>query len=335
MKEQQEDHNNKKKMLRLVCPTCGSYLPPLRIESENIDTSGWAKTAAYWNCISFNSIDVNPQVGDVLTIYVQFPVSCEVGGLFSSTFGDDYDKFITMELLNIEENDVCSATVSVRVVALGNRLSYVKPVSEIDKRRLRESRTYDYEPNDMGDCTDHGHINYNLICHEENIGGGDVIYTDYIFTDDDGIDHLVQRCFLNYDSKEAYFGDKVLGYHHYNNYFTPLHIMPNGSFAPEMPIGFMEFFEQWVSEMGVVPILQSALKDCGVLSFDTYDGLYTRAVLQNGIMYKVDVEVFLYAMKIIIGEMSANDEVKELYNELVRKSTSRSYFVISPEKYLF
>lgn len=329
MSVQQEEHNDNKEALVLTCPTCGRENGPLGLESKNIDTIGWAKTAAYVDCMSFCGDNVSVNVGDVLMVSVRYPVYCEVGGVFSATIGDDDGEFITMELLNIEENDGYIALLCVRVIALGNRISFVKLVSKEEKQRLMESQTYDYSIIDFhGEYVDYGYISDNMIHLEDDFGGGDVIYEDYIYTDDDGIDHLVQKCYMDFDNKEAYFGDKVLGFHKYNTIFDHPRRLFDGSLSPEIPKGFMDLFRKWVSEKRVIPYMRDVIeKDSGVWFLESGKGPYSKLVVSNGgLMYKVDVGVFLYAMKTVVEERSGvrisslSPETKDLYDELVRKT---------------
>lgn len=212
--------NSRKKLLVLTCPICGHVNDtPLSIASVSKHIAEWAKIAAYENCMSFCSEDVKPKNGDELNIQVKYPVCCKEGEVFVATHGYN-DAFYVMRLLNIKKYKEHTAKLHVRILSVGNRLSYVEKVTEEEKQGLRENQTYHY----VAPCGDsqpqYGYISKDIACFRNSFGG-DVWYEDYVFTDTDGIDHLVQSCYKDFDKSEAYFGDKVLGYHLFSPYFPP------------------------------------------------------------------------------------------------------------------
>ncbi len=319
----------KKEKLVLACPICKELNEkPLSADSETTYGPDWVKIAAYMECITTGDYKVaKAKVGDVLEIGVVFPVCCDVGGVFSVTTEYDKWEFITLELLEIIENKGCSADLRVRVVARGNKLSFIKPVSEKEKQRLEESRSYDYDFNEHGDNVEHEYLSDNMIQLIDDSGGGDVTDYDFIYIDDDGIDHLVLKAFEAFEYRQAYFGDKVLGYHKYNNIFTHPHTLPDGSLSPEIPNRFMKSFRQWVAEKGVISFMQGVINENDDVDIHkSMDGETAKVyVYKSGLLFRVDAEGFLYATKTMIEEMEWGkstpeyEEVQELYGQLVRK----------------
>ena len=329
----------KKKLLLLTCPTCGNKNnKPLRVGAR--DDYLWAKAAAYLDCLTFCDKDAEPKVGDAVNVQVKYPVCCKEGEVYSATIGDKGD-FVTMRLLNINKHNIHSAKLHVRILAIRNRLSYVEPVPEEEKQRLRDSMVYDYT-SPIGDWLwEYHYINNHTVEFSNTLGGGDIWYYDYIYTDEDGIDHLVQSCYKGFDDKEAYYGDKVIGFHQYSPYFPPPRTLPDGSLAPTLPYDFMECFKRCCvdSDGGVVPFLQKAIENAQDSSwFSSINRLYVRVVIQW--IAKISIEEYLYAIKTVIEESDTpedtftNNQVKDLYNQLVREMIDRSYNPEALEKYI-
>ncbi|MBR1800914.1 MAG: hypothetical protein IJ767_05390 [Bacteroidaceae bacterium] len=210
--------------------------------------------------------------------------------------------------------------------------SKVTIVPEDVKQHLRESKQYDYAA-PVGDrIADYCKLNDRIAHLHTSLGGGDVRYDDFIYTDPDGIDHLVQRSYDCFGEREAYFGDKVLGYHQYSPYGQAQSTLPNGSPAPEIPVGFMEPFTRMIRNRGIHSYLQStldAVRNGGSvgLDFDKRNGRYSNVnVWWVG---KISIEGFLYAIKIAIeglmtgGEAVNVAEVQGLYNDIVREMSKR------------
>jgi len=211
-----ENRTKEKKLLVLTCPICGHQnTKPLVISSE----WGWAKIVAYDNCLSFCSEGVTPKVGDELNVQVEYPVCCKEGEVFAATYGDNGD-FYVMRLLNIKKYKVHTAKLHVRILVVGNRLQYIEAVPEDEKKRLKESQAYHYAAPQGDSLPDYEYVSKDIVNFSSSFGG-DIWFKDYVFTDADGIDHLVQSRYKDFDKSEAYFGDKVLGYHHFSPYFPP------------------------------------------------------------------------------------------------------------------
>ena len=302
----------------------------------------WQKMAAYIHKIRFCAENPMPLAGEKLNILVYYPVCCWEGERFASIFGEEGD-FIVMRLLNIKKYMTYYAKLHVEILSVGNRLSYVKPVSEDEKQCLFESQTYDYHAPFGDGLPEYGYIDTNISFFQNNQGGGDIVYEDYIYTDEDGIDHLVQRNFYCFERNEAYFGDRVLGYHKFSPYFPPRPKLPDGTLAPEIPYGFMGAFERMINRKGgVASYLQIAIKAAKEhkgdgLSFGESNGLYTKVYVDW--IGKISVDGFIYAMKKVIEEQTdpsesfANKQIVDSYNELIKELESRSYGTNSFEKY--
>lgn len=309
-------------------------LQGLRNLNDDCCLCDWEKTAAYWGLVL--KCDPNPssaKVGDLLTLLVDCQVSCKEGEEFSMTIDIDEeycDGFVTMKVLDIKEKGEYRAELKVRVVARGDRLSFVKPVPDEEKQRLRESRTYDYDRHQVNEHI--GYISDNMIILEDT-GCGAISAIDYIYVDNDGIDHLVLSCRSYTSDPYAYFGDKVLGYHEYNNYFEQPRKMSDGSLSPEIDKDFMCSLRERSCKEGLVPCMQSYLKNLSISKNDHRSfphsqchsavtfSFYSWAILN----YEVDA--LLSAFKILIEESeeikdaSIYEEAMKLYEELVRKVT--------------
>lgn len=308
---------------------------PLSVETGSTDKTEWAKVAAYMSAVSFHEDNITPKVGDVLEVDVNYPVCCRVGGIFSALF-DDFDgiegTFITMRLLSIESQEESSAVLKIEIIAICNRLFFVKPVSEEKKEELLESHYYDYDAPPGTGVASYFYIEDD-VAQFENDFGGDVFYSDFIFTDVDGIDHLVQSNYDCWDNREAYFGDKVLGFHADSPYFRAPEKLDDGSSAPEIPYGFMDPFTRMVLNEGIDSFLNTAIEaaktnDSFDIAFNTCNELYDGVAIAW--IGTLSVEGFVYAIKKIIGLLYAQDEefvtlqICDKYNELIRNLAERS-----------
>ncbi len=317
---------------------------PLSVETGNTDKTEWAKVAAYMSGVSFHEDNVVPKVGDVLEVDVNYPVCCKVGGIFSALF-DDFDgiegTFITMRLLSIESQEEISAVLNIKIIAICNRLFFVKSVGEEKKKELLESHYYDYDAPPGTGVASYFYIDDD-IAQFNNDFGGDVFYSDFIFTDVDGIDHLVQSNYDCWDNREAYFGDKVLGFHADSPYFRAPEKLDDGSSAPVIPYGFMDRFTRMVINEGLDCFLDSAIEaaktnDCFDIAFNTCNGLYDGVAIAW--LGTLSVEGFVYAIKKIIGLLKTHDEtfvtpqIRDKYNELISNLAARSLHGDELKKY--
>lgn len=181
--------------------------------------SNWVRLAAYpssyWDSDRL-SLGMY-KVGKKLRMYMFFPFYCKIGDTFSVSFKDNHflGHFITCQLLGIIELHNSYAIVSVKVLSEGNYLSFVKKVDDTAKARFEQSRCYENIPSLYHKVEDGTYIGNRVIYCKDVMGGGDEILENYIFTDDDGIDHLVQSNYRGFEECECLYGDKILGYHEY------------------------------------------------------------------------------------------------------------------------
>ncbi len=200
---------NKKEMVKLHCKTCGHLNEePLTIYNE--DSFDGAEIAAYNSRIHWNN--QSPVPGAKLVIRVESPFCCAVGGSFWAGYSDS--QFVQAKLLSILSMDKYEAEIRVEVLDIKDRRAFVKPVSDEEKERMLEAHTYEYcEP--CGDAPNPQVIRDDAdILHFFNTwGGGDVNYDDYIYTDPDGIDHLILKEYSDFEGAYSFVGDEILGFH--------------------------------------------------------------------------------------------------------------------------
>lgn len=173
--------------------------------------------------------NIKDKVGKKLRMCVYSPFYCEIGKTFSiASYCDSYDSyfdpydsycdhFITCQLLGINRYKKHYFEIAVKVLSVKDSLSFLKQVSDNEKAQLEYGKRYSIkleEPFD--DCYGGGGVKYYRYgrwlreCIYDEFGA----YNAYIYTDDSGIDHLLQIG-EGYGSYYIWFGDKVLGYHKY------------------------------------------------------------------------------------------------------------------------
>lgn len=146
-------------------------------------------------------------------ITVRSPFCRRVGDSFWSAFQNN--QFVKARLMSIMAADKFSAQIRVVVVDIVNWIKYVRPVSEDKKKHLQEMHCY--EVRDFSGDLDQPfcrQISEKMIEVYNVWDGGDFQFHDYIYTDDDGIDHHV----IGKYGGRVYVGDNVLGYHMYFPY---------------------------------------------------------------------------------------------------------------------
>lgn len=339
-----ETSSEKGKLLVLTCPTCGRRNDvPLSVSSAQQERGEWVKAVAYMDCLSFCDDDVTLKVGEEVDVNVDYPVCCREGETFSATVSDEGD-FITMELLKIKKNNVHSAILHVKILALNNRCAFVKKLPIIKRALLLN--TYNYHA-PSGDIAAGGHckVGNNTYNFSNTMGGGDVNFDDYIYTDEDGVDHLVQQCYSDFEETVAYYGDKVLGLHKYSPYFAPSKKLSDGTTAPKVPLGFIESLTRVYGNEKIIDFLRDATKEAldryssPNLGFNSTNSLYTDVnVFWIG---TISIEGFFYSVKKMIEdtkdakETQMNITIQKLYNEMVTAIASKSYDKIPIDKYLY
>ena len=159
---------------------------------------------------------IQDKVGKKLRLCVYSPFYCKISETFSVEY--DRDHFITCQLLGINRYKNTYADISAKVLSEGDSLSFLKPVSDNKKAQLESEKRYDYQLEKS--CDDirfgfaikycrHGHWLCVNKCDEYSC------YNEYIYTDDSGIDHLLQIRHQEDQAHYSWFGDKILGFHKY------------------------------------------------------------------------------------------------------------------------
>ena len=154
-----------------------------------------------------------------MEITVRWPFSCDVDSTFwTEYYRQDWGEkhryqYVQGQLLSILEKDDLEAKVRIRILQIKDRMSYVEQVPEIVKKQLEAQGEYaeaDYlpfvVPNDQPNI---------IVCKYEP--GGDENWLEHVYTDTDGIDHLILREYTDnlpaISSSYTFVGDKILGYH--------------------------------------------------------------------------------------------------------------------------
>ena len=197
----QEQFKNK---VILACPTCG------QLNKQPLPSWNRGKTLAYCSCVKWG--EESPALFSTVTVEVEYPFCCTIGECFAADYGQN-GEFIQAMLLEIVSIKSSSAVIRAEVQSIGNRLSYVARLSERELDELDQQGTYHYTA-PHGDVLPHWITmpSENMV-RLENSYGGDIYYTDYIFTDADGVDHLVEQYYSDFEECWCAYGDEVLGLH--------------------------------------------------------------------------------------------------------------------------
>lgn len=212
------------KAVVLHCSVCGDACTTPLTATSNVDYQ-WVRLTAY-SCVDFvdnERLDLGMyKVGKKLKICMRHPFYCKIGDTFSVTFGD-FSRFITCQLIGILKLEKSYANVCVKVISEGTYLSFVKPVSEKMKDFLGNNQRYDYVAPRGNFRFKYGgeykygplgeYVDDRVFMFYNGMGGGDEIFSDFIYTDDDGIDHLILNSYHGFHENECFYGDKIIGYH--------------------------------------------------------------------------------------------------------------------------
>lgn len=211
---------NFKRVLMLKCHVCGKYEnKPLMLHSDKYGYFIGAETAAYLNCMRWIRNRKGKQrieVGDIRYAIVSFPICCKIGDEFvvaENEFEEFEEMFVaTLKLLRIKKHSERSAIVKVKILSLGNYFSFVKTISEEQKVHIVQMG-YEYKlgNNDWVELRYIGKQKLYAVCCD--YGGGDERYEDLIYTDNNGIDHLVYSSYESFHERQCFLGDKILGLH--------------------------------------------------------------------------------------------------------------------------
>ena len=160
-----------------------------------------------------------PEIGKIFQFRVGYPFYCKMGGCFSVMINEN--EFATARLIKYwRDNEAFGedcAFVWAEVILTGDVLSFVRPVSEDDFIELEKSREYKMNNKISAPCYHLEKINDNLfqlLNYDQECG------TNYtIYTDKDGVDHLVRSFTYSWHDYEDFLGDEVLGLHRFFSYY--------------------------------------------------------------------------------------------------------------------
>lgn len=198
--------------LALHCP-CGR-LNNTKLTTTHPESFDGAKLAAHsWYACQFPQILVQ---GEEIEVSVMSPFCCEVGEVFWATNRQDnlegkrQYRYTQAKLLSIVKKDDLKATIRVRILQTIDRMAYVKQVSEEVKKQLKEQHIYRFRspepiPQILKEDKDITIYYYSVQ--------GDLEWHIYVYTDPDGIDHLILNEYENFEGGYSFVGDEILGYH--------------------------------------------------------------------------------------------------------------------------
>lgn len=174
----------------------GAGFPGEKLVSYDIKTCDWNQQ--------------KPVHGAQCEITVSRPFCCRVEDSFWVEYLDN--QFVRARLLSIMKTESISAQIRIVVLNVVSLWEFVGSVSEDKKKCLQDTHCYDvgYLRGDL-EIPFCRQIAARMIEVYNVLDGGDFQYLYYIYTDDDGIDHLIMK---KHDG-EASVGDVVLGYHKY------------------------------------------------------------------------------------------------------------------------
>lgn len=204
----------------LKCHACGKFeCNPLMLHSDKFGYFIGAETAAYLNCMRWIRNRKGKQrieVGDIRYAIVYFPICCKIGDEFvvaENEFEEFEEMYVaTLKLLKIKKYSERSAIVKVKIISWGNYFSFVKTISEEQKVHIAQmGYEYKLHNNEWVELRCIGKHKLYAVCCE--YGGGDELFEDLIYTDNDGIDHLVYSSYESFHEHQCFLGDKILGLH--------------------------------------------------------------------------------------------------------------------------
>lgn len=205
-KKVQEEKNT----VILCCEGCGE--PCAAFPAHGEDELSWSKLRAQGGM----QLKEKPLPGQTITTTVYYPFFCKIGDRFSASYGEG--EFLTAILTGIVSSEKSEAVIRAKVLETGNRLSFMRLLSAAEIEELETSREYNYTP----PGGDYDNLNLKirqlsdqLISLYNDYGGGDLSTTHYLYTDEDGVDHLVELWHSDFHSNYTTYGDMVLGLHRY------------------------------------------------------------------------------------------------------------------------
>lgn len=168
----------------------------------------WAKIAAYSDpCIFWNTN--KPEQGEEMEINVKAPFCCKIGETFYAVYELMY--LVRAKLLSIVSSDLYNAWIRIRVLEISDVEASVKFIPKIEQDCLSRNH-YDYCVPDGVSSTTIERVSLHTVCafHDSK---DECCRRDYIYTDDNGVDHLIMS--HEWSSREGilYIGDRILGFH--------------------------------------------------------------------------------------------------------------------------
>ncbi len=186
-----------------------------------------ADIVAYDSCVDWNH--QTPEAGAQFEITVTSPFCCVVGDTFWAVYRDseadeeapDAAQFVQARLISVLSAEERSAKIVIEVLQVRDSLSFLKPVPEALKQ-LFQRHEYIECGSLVGPDTDllgpkvsiEG--SWTIISH--SMGGGDLRDCSSVYTDPNGIDHLVTVYYYDCMADYTFVGDRILGLHADNPY---------------------------------------------------------------------------------------------------------------------
>lgn len=192
------------------------------------------------NSIPF-SFDL-PECGDILDMYVNYPVYCKVGGTFNITY--DIEHVITCKLLKIIKHFYHHAQIQVEIVKTCHAMDFIKKVDDITLKAIRQSHTYNFKMDRLSLEWQRIDVKGTSISLNSSLGG-DITWTFYIYTDVDMIDHVACYYFCSPTSNGDFFfyGDEVLGHHDDRPWFMKTGVIDIPEGMEYLPPGIFQYRE--------------------------------------------------------------------------------------------
>lgn len=155
--------------------------------------------------------NIVPKDGEIIKMYAVFPFGIDIGETFSVEFEEK--NLVTVRPLRLLSSNERYAMYEAEIVSVKNIMSFFEPVTPEIAEQAKEWKKYFYLPD--GDYRNPWveTINPRLFRVNSLLGGGDVAYEDYIYTDDLGIDHRIGSYCHSWFVEAHYFGDELLGWH--------------------------------------------------------------------------------------------------------------------------
>lgn len=188
------------------CPCCLSIVQ----SQPEIDYDGsfsGVEVGAY-PCWWSNMI---PKVGNVINMKVNNTLKLDIGDSFLVEYEEM--NMVTLRLLRIVSSFEDFIMIEVEVLSIKNNTEFLEPVTPALAEEIKSQGSYDYMPKGDYWQAEVDYINERFFSVYSCLGGGDIVYVDYIFTDDLGIDHRLGSNYRDTYMEAYYFGDEILGMH--------------------------------------------------------------------------------------------------------------------------